>query len=119
MVGKSGVRRIWLPRFAALALILYFWASGIAYLDRSPPVHEDEPWTAAPGYTFWDTGRFGTELFAGFYGMEQHYYAFPPLFSMLVGAALHLFGMGLFQARVVPLACIILTLALTYRLGTT
>jgi hypothetical protein len=50
--------------------------------------------------------------------MERHYYGFMPLFPILVGGALHLFGLGLFQARLVPLALITLTLALTHRLGT-
>ncbi|MEO8608600.1 MAG: glycosyltransferase family 39 protein [Chloroflexota bacterium] len=112
------MRRSKLSRGLTLALILYFWASGVAGLDRLPPVHEDEPWIAAPGYDFWETGHFGATMFAGFYGMETHYYTFPPLFSMTVGGALQLFGMGLFQARVVPLMCMMLTLALTYRLGT-
>ena len=55
--------------------------------------------------------------FAGFYGMEQHYYGFMPLFPIMVGGALHLFGVGLFQARLVSLMLILLALALTYRLG--
>src|ERR1700690_1652629 len=117
MIGmRSGAGRIWLPRLLALALILYFWAAGVASLDRFPSVQEDEPWIAAPGYTFWEKGYFGTNLFAGFFGMEKHYYDFPPLFSIMVGAGLHLFGLGLFQARVIPLICITLTLALAYRL---
>ena len=106
-----------LPRWLTLGLILYFWGAGVTGLDRVPPVHEDEPWIAAPGYSFWETSHFGTAMFGGFYGMETHYYTFPPLFSMLVGGALQVFGMGLFQARIVPLICMMLTLALTYRLG--
>ncbi len=105
-------------RIVPLLLILYFWATGLTNLDRFPKIHEDEAWQAAPGYTFWADGRFGTDLFAGFYGMEENYYGFMPLFPMMVGAALHLFGLGLFQARLVPLILITLTLALTYRLGT-
>jgi hypothetical protein len=111
------VTRIGLSRLLVLLLILLFWANGLNHLDRFPPIHEDEPWIAAPGYTFWEKGYFGTDLFAGFYGMEQHYYTFPPLFSLLVGGGQHLFGMGLFQARLIPLICIMLTLAITYRLG--
>jgi 4-amino-4-deoxy-L-arabinose transferase-like glycosyltransferase len=111
--------RIWRLRLFTLALLLYFWWGGVAHLDRFPTVHEDEPWIAAPGYTLWEEGHFGTELFAGFYGMEQHYYQIPPLFSLLLGGGLHVFGLGLFQARVIPLMCILLTLALTYRLGAT
>jgi 4-amino-4-deoxy-L-arabinose transferase-like glycosyltransferase len=49
--------------------------------------------------------------------MEDHYYGFMPLFSIMVGAALHLFGLGLFQARLAPLILITLTVALTHRLG--
>ncbi len=105
------------PYLVSLLLALYFWATGLANLDRFPKIHEDESWQAAPGYTFWAEGRFGTDLFAGFYGMERHYYGFMPLFSILVGGALHLFGLGLFQARLVPLVLIMLTLALTHRLG--
>jgi 4-amino-4-deoxy-L-arabinose transferase-like glycosyltransferase len=109
--------RTWLPRLLALLLILYFWEVGLDDLDRFPPIQEDEPWIAAPGYTFWEKGYFGTDLFAGFFGMEEHYYTYPPLFSLMVGAGLHLFGMGLFQARIIPLICMTLTLALTYGLG--
>ncbi|MEM7346819.1 MAG: hypothetical protein AAF485_21475, partial [Chloroflexota bacterium] len=86
--------------------------------DRFPKIHEDESWQAAPGYTFWAEGHFGTDLFAGFYGMETNYYGFMPLFPIMVGSALHLFGVGLFQARLVPLVLITLALALTHRLGT-
>ena len=114
----ADVIRIWLPRLLALLLILYFWEVGLDDLGRFPPIQEDEPWIAAPGYTFWESGTFGTHLFAGFFGMERHVYTFPPVFSLMVGAGLHLFGMGLFQARIIPLICMTLTLALTYRLGT-
>lgn len=106
------------PHLLSLLLLLYFWTVGLTNLDRFPKIHEDESWQAAPGYTFWAEGRFGTDLFAGFYGMERHYYGFMPLFPILVGGALHLFGLGLFQARLVPLALILLTLTLTHRLGT-
>lgn len=106
-----------LPILLTLCLILYFWLSGLAGLDRFPKIHEDEAWQAAPGYTFWAEGRFGSDLFAGFFGMERHYYGFMPLFPLMVGAALHGFGLGLFQARLVPLGLITLTLAVTYRLG--
>src|SRR5512147_951071 len=97
------------PTALVLVFLLYFWTTGLVGLDRWPKIHEDESWQAAPGYTFWAEGRFGTDLFAGFYGMERHYYGFMPLFSILVGGALHLFGLGLFQARLVPLALITLT----------
>ncbi|MBE7553575.1 MAG: hypothetical protein HS126_21095 [Anaerolineales bacterium] len=105
------------PYLLSLILLLYFWAISLTNLDRFPKIHEDESWQAAPGYTFWAEGRFGTDLFAGFYSMERHYYGFMPLFPILVGGALHLFGLGLFQARLIPLVLMTLTLTLTYRLG--
>lgn len=100
-----------------LACMLIFWANGIAGLDRLPIVHQDEAWIAAPGYTFWASGIFGTGFFTGFYGMESHYLQFMPLFSLIVGGWLHIAGLGLFQARFVPVLLTMLILALTYRLG--
>src|SRR5687767_9798790 len=88
-----------LPAAIMLVLILDFWGAGITNLDRFPKVYEDESWVAAPGYTFWMRGEFGTDLFAGFYGMDKHDYQMVPLLPVLVGGGLHLFGLGLFQAR--------------------
>jgi hypothetical protein len=112
------VRRI--PLLITLLCILYFWANGIADLDRFPRIHEDEAWIAAPGVNFWSAehfGTFGTPLFAGYYGMEQHYYGFMPLFPLWVGFGVRLLGLGLFQIRLASLIVTTLTLALTYRVG--
>lgn len=106
-----------IPRLLILILLLYFWANAVDGLDRFPAIHEDESWIAAPGYTFWTKGYFGDDLAAGFYGVEQHNYTFMPLFGLLVGGSLRLLGVGLFQARIVSVLMILLTLALTYRLG--
>ena len=46
--------------------------------------------------------------------MERHYLEFMPLMSLLQGAASRLFGLGVFQMRVVPVALGMLTLILTY-----
>jgi 4-amino-4-deoxy-L-arabinose transferase-like glycosyltransferase len=105
------------PIVATVALLLYFWANGLAYLDRFPPVNPDEPLVVAPGYTFWDKGVFGTSLFAGYYNEDKHLYSFMPIFPLIAGGGMQLFGMGLFQARLASLTMIMLTLALTYRLG--
>jgi len=98
-------------------LLAAFVALGLTGLDAVPAIHVDEGWQAAPGWELFTTGRFATDLFAGFAGMEKHYYGFMPLFPILLGASLKVFGFGLFQARLVPLALASAVLALTYVLG--
>lgn len=103
--------------WTAALLISAFTMLGLYGLGTVPLSHVDEAWLAAPGYGFWQTGHFATPLFAGFFGMERHYYGFLPFFPILVGAALKLLGLGLAQARLVPLALSVATLILTYRVG--
>src|SRR5262245_54649973 len=83
----------------ALLVIVTFVGVGRYGLGTYPIVHEDEPWIAAPGYGFWTSGAFATDLFRGLYGSERHFYGFMPLFSLLSGGFLRLFGLGLFQVR--------------------
>lgn len=114
------LRRVFNPTLFTLFCLIYFWVNGVSGLDRLPHIYEDEAWQTAPGYTFWsrDTfGTFGTEIFTGFFGMEKHYYGFMPLYPIIIGAGLHVFGLGLFQARFINLLLNLLTLALTFRLG--
>src|SRR5262249_36702577 len=103
-----------LPHAAVALLIPLFAASALIGLGRSPRVYEDEAWVAAPGYSFVTTGVFGTELDRGFYGTDRHLYGFMPLFPIAVGAWLKLFGIGLFQARLVALLTGIGVLFLTH-----
>jgi hypothetical protein len=104
-------------RVLAYIIILIFWANAITHLDVWPLVHEDEAWIISPGYTFWGEGRFGSDLFSGFYGMENHFFGFLPLFSLLNGGLSRLIGLGLFQARFGALLLMLLALAATYRAG--
>jgi hypothetical protein len=96
---------------------LYLWATGLQDLAVRPRVYEDEPWIASPGYGLWERGEYGSELLQGFYGMERHYLAFMPLYSLISGVWLYLASLGLFQARLLMLYCALLILALTYRLA--
>jgi 4-amino-4-deoxy-L-arabinose transferase-like glycosyltransferase len=99
---------------AVTILVVVFGTISIWNLDRFPPLQEDEPWILSPGYKFFSQGIFGSDLFTGYYGMERHYLEFMPLMSLLQGAAARLFGLGVFQMRVVPVALGMLTLVLTY-----
>jgi 4-amino-4-deoxy-L-arabinose transferase-like glycosyltransferase len=107
-------------RSLALGIVLAvaFFGAGFIGLGRRPLVHEDEPWQAVPGYTFWGSGRFASDLFAGFGGSEKHVFLFPPVSPLLVGASLRLAGPSLAAARVVPLLFVAFALVLTERLGT-
>ncbi len=103
---------------AALAgLLLLYWAVSLGNLTVVPPVHEDEPWQASTGWKLATQGVFGSDVFAGFYGMEHHYYGFMPLHPMLLAVTFRIAGLGLFQDRFEPVAMGLLTLALTYALG--
>jgi 4-amino-4-deoxy-L-arabinose transferase-like glycosyltransferase len=106
-------RRLVSDAVVALTLVA-FVALGLHDLGRSPKVHEDESLIAAPGTLFAQTGVFGSSLDPGTFGAERRLYGFMPLFSMLVGVALRIFGVGLFQARLVTLSFATGTLLLTY-----
>src|SRR5262245_31568910 len=98
-------------------IILIFWGNGLDHLDTWPLVHEDAPWIMSPGYTFWGEGRFASDLFTGFYHMEDHYFALVPVFSLFNGGLARLIGLGLFQTRLGVLTLMLLALAATYSLG--
>ena len=97
-------------------LALYLLVS-LRHLEALPQVYEDEPWLASTGFKLATRGIFGSDMFAGFYGMESHYYEYMPLQPMLLAATYRLVGFGLFQTRLEPVMMGLLTLALTYALG--
>jgi 4-amino-4-deoxy-L-arabinose transferase-like glycosyltransferase len=103
--------------WGALSLLLLFWLLALHNLTIYPPIYEDEPWLASTGWKLATDGRFGTELFRGYYHMEERYYGFMPVFPLLSAVVFRLGGIGLFQARLVAVAMGLLTLALTYSLG--
>ena len=103
-------------KWVVVALLAY-WAISLSGLDAFPTVRDDEPWQAAPGYSLWTRGIYGSELFADFAHMGERFYLFQPTFSILLGLATRLWGLGLFQIRVVPLALGALSMCLTFALG--
>jgi 4-amino-4-deoxy-L-arabinose transferase-like glycosyltransferase len=105
------------PHLVALACLALFLAVGLRHLDRAPQVYEDEPWQASTAYQLLTTGRFGSDLFAGFYAMDQRYYGFMPLHPVLLAGTFKLLGVGLAQARVETIVLSSITLVLTFALG--
>jgi 4-amino-4-deoxy-L-arabinose transferase-like glycosyltransferase len=100
-----------------LLMLLLFWAVSLRHLAVVPSVYEDEPWQASTGWKIATEGVFGSDLFAGFYGMEQHYYGFMPLHPFLLAGIFRLGGLGLFQARIETVLLALLALSLTLSLG--
>src|SRR5947199_4687208 len=97
---RSGQRvAIVLPWLIALAAALGFILVSLRHLDAVPQVYEDEPWQASTAYKLLTTGVFGSDLFAGFYNMDQRYYGFMPLHPLLLAGTFRLLGVGLAQAR--------------------
>lgn len=104
-------------RSLLLILLLSYWAVSLRHLTIVPAVYEDEPWIASSGWKLSREGIFGSDLFAGFYGMEEANYGYLPVYSILAAAVFKLTGLGLFQVRFEPVVFGLLTLALTYALG--
>jgi 4-amino-4-deoxy-L-arabinose transferase-like glycosyltransferase len=103
---------------AALAgCLLLYLAISLRNLEVIPTVYEDEPWLASTGLKMATRGIFGSDMFAGFYGMESHYYGYMPLHPSLLAVTYRLIGFGLFQTRLEPVMMGLLALALTYALG--
>ena len=105
------------PYAVLLALLLLYWVISLHQLDVTPPVYEDEPWQASTGWMLATDGVFGSDMFSGFYGMESRYFGFMPVFPLLLAGTFRLIGLGLFQARLVAVMMGLLTLVLTYSLG--
>src|SRR5205085_11040883 len=93
------VPRHWAAYVVAGAAIGVFLATGLRHLDAVPQVYEDEPWQASTAYKLLTSGTFGSDLFAGFYHMDQRYYGFMPLHPLLLAGTFKVLGVGLAQAR--------------------
>src|SRR5207249_1052856 len=97
--------------------LLVYLAISLHNLAIVPQVYEDEPWQASTGWKLASQGVFGSDMLAGFYGMERRYYGFLPLHPLLLAAVFKIAGVGLFQARLETVILGLLTLALTYALA--
>jgi 4-amino-4-deoxy-L-arabinose transferase-like glycosyltransferase len=98
-------------------LFSFYWAVSLHNLAIVPHVYEDEPWQASTAWKLATQGVFGSDVFAGFYGMENRYYGFMPLHPLLLALIFRTAGLGLYQDRFEPVAMGLLVLALTYSLA--
>lgn len=100
-----------------LMLILLYWGIGLSYLAVLPRVYQDEPWQASTGSKLAREGIFGSDLFEGLWGMEDHYYGFLPAYPTALALVYLVADAGLFQSRWFGIVCGVLILALTFSLA--
>lgn len=111
--GGQGLR--W--RFVVVLLLLSYWTVSLDHLAVFPQVGEDEAWIAAAPYKLATEGVFGSDLFAGYYHMEQQHYQHPPTFQFLLASVFRLAGVGVLQMRFLPVTLGLFVLAFTYSVG--
>lgn len=78
-----------------------FLAATLPDLGRYPPVHADETWIMSAAYKLATTGVFGSDMFAGMSGADQHYFIALPVQHVLQAFSFRLLGAGIAQARLV------------------
>jgi hypothetical protein len=105
------------PSLLTACLVAIFLFTAVRRLNAVPQIYEDEPWQASTAYKLETTGVFGSDLFAGYYNMDQRYYGFMPLHPLLMAAVFETLGVGLTQARLETVGLTAVTLALTFALA--
>jgi 4-amino-4-deoxy-L-arabinose transferase-like glycosyltransferase len=106
-----------LYRLSLIALLLAYWLISLSNITIVPRVYEDEPWQASTGLKIAEQGVFGSDMFSGFYHMQDRYYGYMPLHPILLSIIYRFASEGLFQSRFEPIALGVLLLALTYSLA--
>ena len=117
MRGREEFDRQRLCRSLAIILLLFYWAVSLDQLAVFPTMGEDEPWIAAAPYKLATEGVFGSDLFAGYYRIEQVHYQHPPTYQFLLAGVFRLAGVGVFQMRFLPVTLGLFVLALSYGVG--
>jgi 4-amino-4-deoxy-L-arabinose transferase-like glycosyltransferase len=104
-------------RVIAIVAVIYFVCVSLVYLDRFPAVHQDEPWIAAPAYKLATQGVMGSDLFAGYHGMDQHHLVHMPVYALLEAAIFRVFGTGVVQMRMLSVLFGLALLVTMYLVG--
>src|SRR5216683_5569814 len=86
-----------------LAVTLVFGRIGAYNLGNYRPVSNDEMELMAVAYKLASQGVLGSDLYAGFFGADQHFLITLPLQQVFEAASFRLFGTGVAQMRWVSL----------------
>lgn len=100
-------------------LIIFYLLVTLPYLADFPLVESAQMGIAAPAYKLATQGVYGNDLYRGLYGVESRNYEYMPLYPLFVAVAFKLWGLGVWQGRLVSLFCGLLVVVLTFRLGKT
>ncbi len=106
---------IWIAFTSALTVV--FLAITVPDLGRYPLVSGDDSWVMSASYKLATTGEFGSDLYAGFHGADQHYFIALPAYHLLQALSFVLFGAEIATARAVTVASAIVVLWATTWLG--
>lgn len=88
------------------------------HLSVFPAVGENEPWIAAAPYKLAREGVYGSDLFAGYYGVDRHNYQHMPLYPLMQAGLFKATGVGVFQMRLLPVCFGLGLLGVVFLVGT-
>lgn len=88
---------IWV--LATIILTLFCLQLAATNLANMHPVSGDDGWIMSASYKLASEGIFGSDMYAGFFNADHHYFIALPLYHFLQATSFKLFGFGVFQAR--------------------
>jgi hypothetical protein len=98
--GAELARRvIWIG--CTLALSFSFGSLAAYNLENYRPITNDEVELIAVGYKLATQGVLGSDLYAGFFGADRHFFITLPVQHFLQAVSFSVFGAGIAQARAV------------------
>lgn len=105
------------PLLVVVAAVVVYLALSLDHLGVHPPVGEDEPWIAAAPYKLATEGVYGSDLFAGYYGVERHNYQHMPVYPLMQAGVFKALGVGVYQMRLLPVAFGLALLLVVFLVG--
>jgi 4-amino-4-deoxy-L-arabinose transferase-like glycosyltransferase len=119
--ARRGIRLDYKFAVTVAVILLVYLTVSLNHLADFPPMSQDEPWIAAAPFKLATQGIYGSDLFAGYYGMEHHNFDHMPVYPLMQAAIFKAFGVGPFQMRILPVALglvlLLLVVAVGYQLG--
>src|ERR1051325_9166622 len=77
VTGGGSTHVVWLGWMLALTAV--FAGLAAVNLDAYPPISGDEAWIMSVAYKLATQGVFGSDLYAGLFNAEQHYFIALPV----------------------------------------